>query len=156
MVESPFSQPVQGLLDQMRMMSPSIVRQLLPLVEQLQQMYMDMARGTREFIPAPDETHRIIQAYYRVPRNMLIRFRDDSIDESTDLASMLSSRSPVSGTLDLAMKIMPGGHGRPLAQSLVEVPPQVSQGPANPDPACEPTKSMLHGLCLMTTQALTQ
>lgn len=97
-------------------MSPSAIRQLLPLIEQLQLMYMDMARGTREFIPAPDETRRIIQAYYRVPRNMLVRFRSDGIDETTDLASMLSGPSALSGTLDLAIKVMPGGHHKPLAQ----------------------------------------
>ena len=113
--DSPFTAPAQQLLDQARRLSPGIVRQLLPLVEQLQSMYMDVAQGTREFIPAPDETRRILQAYYRVPRNMLIKFRGDSIDESTDLASLLSSASPVSGNLDLALKIVPGDHNKPLA-----------------------------------------
>lgn len=126
-MDNPLTQPAWGLVDQARSMSPRFVKQFLPLVEQVQMMYMDMARGTREFIPAPEETRRIIQAYYRCPRNMLVKFKSDSIDETTDLASMLSSNPPLLGSLDLSLKVLPGDHHRPLAQSLVSVPPQVAR-----------------------------
>lgn len=158
--QSPVRAPVEVLANQLRTLSPGVVRQVLPLIEQMQaslhlalpwprppgrgcqaikaplsnhpvakppqMMYMDVAAGRREFIPAPEETRRLVRSYYAVPRNLLIRFRSDSIDETSELSSMLANNSAVESYLDMTIKVMSGGHGRPLAQTVVEVPREVA------------------------------
>lgn len=52
----------------MRGFSPSIVRQVVPLMEQLPQMYMDMAQGRQEFTPGAEETNSLIRSYYSKSR----------------------------------------------------------------------------------------
>ena len=41
--------------------SPPLVKQLVPILEQLTPIYMDVANGTQEFNPPPEETRRIIR-----------------------------------------------------------------------------------------------
>jgi hypothetical protein len=40
---------------------------------------------------------------------MLVRFEDDKIDETSELASTLTSGSAVSAELDLTIRVLPGG-----------------------------------------------
>lgn len=67
-----------------------------------------------------------------VPRNLLIQFEDDKIDETSALASVLSSGSAVSAGLDMTVKVLPGDHIQPLQQNIGSLPPElaaaVSQG----------------------------
>lgn len=63
-----------------------------------------------------------IKAYYGVNRNLLIKFKDDIIDETSTLAQVLSVDSGISSMLDLSIRALPGDHGTPLQQvNLVEV-----------------------------------
>jgi len=57
-----------------------------------------------------------------IPKNLLIRFEDDQIDETTELASTLTAGSAVSTELDLTIKVLPGTPLHPL--------PSPSQRPA--------------------------
>lgn len=41
-------------------LSPAILKQVLPLVEQLPPLYMDLANGREEFSPKPEETQRLV------------------------------------------------------------------------------------------------
>lgn len=59
-----------------------------------------------------------VRSYYGIRRNLLIRFRDDSIDETPILADTLSVNSAVSENLDLSIRTLPGDHARPLQQVL--------------------------------------
>ncbi len=54
-------------------MSPANVRAILPVLEQLTPIYLDMAAGRQEFHPPPEETRAMIRQYYAVPRNLLVR-----------------------------------------------------------------------------------
>ena len=99
---------VEAITDTMRGLSPSLVRQILPLVEQLTPIYMDVAQGRQEFSPAPEETSKLIRNYYNVNRNLLLRFQDDSIDETIELASLLQSSSAISSRLDVTVRTLPG------------------------------------------------
>jgi hypothetical protein len=57
----------------------------------------------------------------------LVRFRDDGIDETPQLAATLTESSAISETLDLAVRSLPGDHVRPLRQQVpLEVPPEVA------------------------------
>ncbi|KEH20259.1 plant/MCA23-20 protein [Medicago truncatula] len=106
-------------LKQLQNVSPPIMKQVLPLVEQLPPLYMDLAKGREEFTPKPEETRRLIKSYYGVSRNLLIKFNDDSIDDTPTLAQVLSSESAISSVLDMSIRKLPGDHVLPLQQVLL-------------------------------------
>ncbi|KAF7807524.1 Alpha/Beta hydrolase fold [Senna tora] len=113
-------------LKQLENVSPSIMKQVLPLVEQLPPLYMDLVKGREDFIPKPEETRRLIRSYYGVSRNLLIKFKDDLIDETSTLAQVLGSESAISSELDMSIRKLPGDHGLPLQQALPDVPPAMA------------------------------
>ncbi|KAJ0666678.1 putative alpha/Beta hydrolase [Helianthus annuus] len=104
-------------------LSPPIIKQVIPLVEQLPPLYMDLVNGRENFSPKPEETRRLIKSYYGISRNLLVKFKDDTIDETPVLAQVLSSESAVSSVLDMSIRSLPGDHGLPLQQALPDVPP---------------------------------
>ncbi|KAK7360939.1 hypothetical protein VNO77_02958 [Canavalia gladiata] len=113
-------------LKQLENVSPPIMKQVLPLVEQLPPLYTDLVKGREDFAPKPEETRRIIKSYYGISRNLLIKFKDDSIDETSTLAQVLSSESAISSVLDMSIRKLPGDHGLPLQQALPDVPPAMA------------------------------
>ena len=62
-----------------------------------------------------------------VPRNLLLRFKDDSIDESNTLAQVLQSSPTLGEVLDLSVRTLPGDHLRLMQQAQVDVPPEVAR-----------------------------
>lgn len=113
-------------IKQLENLSPPIMKQVLPLVEQLPPLYMDLVKGREDFSPKPEETRRLIKSYYGISRNLLIKFKDDSIDETSTLAQVLSSESAISSMLDMSIRLLPGDHGLPLQQALPDVPPAMA------------------------------
>jgi len=57
-----------------------------------------------------------VKSYYGVVRNLLIKFRDDPIDETSALAQLLAANSAISSMQDLSIRTVPGDHGMPLQQ----------------------------------------
>ncbi|XP_047322466.1 uncharacterized protein LOC124926313 [Impatiens glandulifera] len=110
-------------LKQLENLSPSIAKQVRPLVEQLPPLYLDLVNGKENFSPEPEETRRLVRSYYGIYRNLLVQFKDDTIDETPTLAELLRSRSAVSSMLDMSVSMLPGDHGLPLQQALPDVPP---------------------------------
>lgn len=113
-------------MKQLENLSPPIMKQVLPLIEQLPPLYMDLVQGREDFIPKPEETRRLIKSYYGIPRNLLVKFKDDLIDETPTLAQVLSTDSAISSILDLSIRMLPGDHGLPLQQALPDVPPAMA------------------------------
>ncbi|OVA17316.1 Protein of unknown function DUF1350 [Macleaya cordata] len=113
-------------MKQLENLSPPMLKQVLPLVEQLPPLYMDLVKGREDFIPKPEETRRLIKSYYGVSRNLLIKFKDDTIDETSTLAQVLSSDSSISSLLDMSIRSLPGDHGLPLQQVLPDIPPAMA------------------------------
>ncbi|KAJ8759395.1 hypothetical protein K2173_006915 [Erythroxylum novogranatense] len=113
-------------LKQIENLSPPFIKQVFPLVEQLPPLYMDLVNGTEDFTPKPEETRRLIKSYYGISRNLLIKFKDDVIDETSALASVLSSESAISSMLDMSIRFLPGDHGLPLQQAVPDVPPAMA------------------------------
>lgn len=60
--------------------------------------------------------HMQIKSYYGVSRNLLVKFKDDIIDETPTLAQVLSSEAAISSVLDMSIRTVPGDHGLPLQQ----------------------------------------
>ncbi|KAL1150885.1 hypothetical protein V6Z11_A09G003800 [Gossypium hirsutum] len=121
-----FNNQAEMTLKQIESLSPPIMKQVLPLVEQLPPLYMDLAKGREDFSPKPEEAQRLIKSYYGISRNLLIKFKDDSIDETPKLAKVLSSESAISSMLDMSIRSLPGDHGLPLQQALPDVPPAMA------------------------------
>lgn len=63
---SPLRSQVEAPLEMLRGLSPGLVRQFLPILDQLLPIYMDVANGSQQFIPSPDETKRFIRSSYGV------------------------------------------------------------------------------------------
>ena len=55
---------LQAALETLRGMSPSAVRQVAPILEQLAPMYLELAQGRMEFSPTPEEARHLMQTYY--------------------------------------------------------------------------------------------
>ncbi|KIZ06343.1 hypothetical protein MNEG_1607 [Monoraphidium neglectum] len=123
----PLRATVESATDALRGLSPSLVRQVMPMIDQLSPIFLDVSQGRQEFTPAPDETKSMVRNYYAVRRNLLLRFQDDSIDETLGLAVLLQSSSAVSSSLDLSVRTLPGDHIRPLQQVLGDLPPELTR-----------------------------
>ncbi|XP_058102604.1 uncharacterized protein LOC131246460 isoform X4 [Magnolia sinica] len=67
-----------------------------------------------------------IRSYYGISRNLLVKFKDDLIDETPALAKVLCSESAVSSMLDMSIRMLPGDHGLPLQQALPDIPPAMA------------------------------
>ncbi|KAK4764417.1 hypothetical protein SAY87_013855 [Trapa incisa] len=113
-------------MKQLESLSPPMMKQALPLVEQLSPLYMDLVKGREEFSPKPEETRRLVKSYYGISRNLLIKFKDDTIDETTTLAQVLSSEAAICSMLDMSIRTLPGDHALPLQQVFPDVPPAMA------------------------------
>jgi hypothetical protein len=67
-----------------------------------------------EFTPSPQETNRLIAEHYQIPRNLLIKFTNDDIDQTRSLDQALQQRFPSSTTV----QILKGTHLTPLGQEV--------------------------------------
>lgn len=67
-----------------------------------------------EFTPSPGETKQIILDSYQVRRNLLIKFDNDTIDQSIPLAKILDQIFPNM----ISLKKLPGHHQTPLGQDI--------------------------------------
>ncbi|WP_199245349.1 DUF1350 family protein [[Phormidium] sp. ETS-05] len=67
-----------------------------------------------EFSPTPAETNKIIARTYSVPRNLLVKFKTDNLDQTASLHSLLKQRFPDM----VSLKILPGNHLTPLSQNV--------------------------------------
>ncbi|MFM2122353.1 MAG: hypothetical protein RLZZ589_790 [Cyanobacteriota bacterium] len=67
-----------------------------------------------EFSPSPEETLRLVGREYRQPRNLLVRFSRDGIDQSQRLLDQLRQR-PGDGS---SLVTLPGDHLTPASAGL--------------------------------------
>lgn len=141
---------VESAAEAVKGMSPGLVRQVMPLIDQLTPVFMDVSQGRQEFLPSPEEARSMIRSFYAVRRNLLLRFQEDTIDETLQLASLLQQSSAVSASLDLTVRTLPGDHIRPMQQALVDLPPELARA-ANQ--AVSQGSSLLGRLAGMAQQA---
>lgn len=132
--------------DLLKGFGPSAVRQVVPLLEQLQPIYAQVAAGRQEFVPSPNETRDLIRTYYGVPRNLLLKFSDDELDQTAGLADVLQNGAAKS-FLDMTVRSLSGDHIRPMQQ---DVPPEVVRAATN---AVEQGSGLLSGIINMAAQA---
>lgn len=85
-------------------------RDAIPLVEQ----FNFASAFNVEFTPSPVETNKIIADTYNVRRNLLVKFTNDTIDQSPLLSELLQQKFPGM----VAMQMLPGSHITPLGQDI--------------------------------------
>lgn len=91
-------------------------RDAVPLIGQMPQEF------NVEFSPNPQETLKLIAEYYDVPHNLIVKFSNDTIDQSYTLGQTLKQIFP--GTISTLS--INGSHLTPLGQSLQWQPnPQI-------------------------------
>ena len=83
-------------------------RDAVPLMGQIPQEF------NVEFTPSPSETLDTIADYYDVPRNLIIKFNNDTIDQSYTLGQTLGKIFPGM----VSTQIINGTHLTPLGQDL--------------------------------------
>lgn len=83
-------------------------RDAIPLVQQFTPTF------AVEFTPSPLETYTLVQERYNVRRNLVIKFTNDTIDQSAALAELLQQRFPDMVTV----QTLPGSHTTPLGQDV--------------------------------------
>ncbi|NER81134.1 MAG: DUF1350 domain-containing protein [Leptolyngbya sp. SIO1D8] len=86
-------------------------RRSIPLLDQVLNFSPDL---TVEFTPSPEETLRLVDRYYTVDRNLLIKFRRDEIDQTRALHDVLNYHFPELTRVE----ILPGTHTTPLMQEI--------------------------------------
>jgi len=65
-------------------------REAVPLVEQLNRLVaFDL-----EFTPSPERTYEIVKQDYPSMRTLLVRFQDDTVDQTEQLKKVLESQAP--------------------------------------------------------------
>jgi hypothetical protein len=82
-------------------------RDAIPLVEQFNV-------ASLEFTPSPLETNKLVQQSYNVRRNLLIKFTDDTLDQSAPLTELLQERF---GDM-VTVQRLKGTHTTPLGQDI--------------------------------------
>ncbi len=91
-------------------------RDAVPLIGQVPQEF------SLEFTPSPQATLDLIADYYDVPSNLIIKFNNDTIDQSYTLGQTLSKIFPGK----VSTQIINGSHLTPLGQDFqVQLSPQI-------------------------------
>jgi hypothetical protein len=86
------------------------VKRSIPLFEQFE---LDQTLDL-EFTPTPEETNQIILESYQIRRNLLIKFRNDTLDQTDILNPVLDQRFPNM----IAAIALKGNHLTPLGQDF--------------------------------------
>lgn len=90
-------------------------RDAVPLVEQFSSFLSPFSSEiSMEFTPSPRETNQIISQKYQVRRNLLVKFSNDTIDQTAGLSELLQSRFP-----DMVVaQTLTGNHLTPLGPDV--------------------------------------
>jgi len=87
----------------------------VPLVEQLSSLFSQFSSEfSLEFTPSPLETNQIVAQAYQVRRNLLVKFKDDSLDQSYGITAVLRTRFPEM----VIAQTLAGNHLTPLGPDL--------------------------------------
>jgi Protein of unknown function (DUF1350) len=93
-------------------------KEAIPFMEQMAAMpflnQFAAAAPMGEFTPSPEQTNRIVAHNYLVRRNLLIKFANDSLDQSLPLASLLEAVHPGM----ITTQRLKGNHLTPLGQDV--------------------------------------
>lgn len=95
----------------------------IPMMDQVAQMMTQFAPKMNpmtapEFTPSPEATNQIVRDRYEVSNNLLVKFSNDTLDQTRPLSVILDDRFP--GRTEIAK--LKGNHMTPVAQDLKWTP----------------------------------
>ena len=105
------------------------VRQGLEIIDQLPFLLKIISDGKQEFEPTPKDTKEVCRRMYRARRTLLIKFSDDSLDESEDIEKVLREANTIMRMkrpmveMEVMLRLMTGTHITPLTQNILLDPP---------------------------------
>ena len=111
-------------------------RQVLPVLEQIEPILREIDGGKIEFSPTPEEARRSAAKLYDAKRTLVLRFLDDSLDESPPLPAVLQR-----ATGDVTLQSLQGTHLTPLTPSGPDQPPLLPLPPL-PLPTTLPSNAL--------------
>jgi len=103
-------------------------------LDQLGEVVGEVGDGVTDFTPSPSESRALIGSSYSVRPTLLVRFQDDSIDETVEMEKILRARFPQGGVETL---VLPGSHITPCGGDLDLMPPP------SPGSATTPAEAVL-------------
>ncbi len=90
-------------------------RRSIPMLDQVIQFAPSFQLDTRlEFVPSPEKTLALITEQYDTAYNLLIKFSNDTLDQTRPLSDVLVGRFPKTTTV----RIIKGSHTTPIAQDV--------------------------------------
>jgi hypothetical protein len=107
-----------------------LLNQGLEVVDQVPGILQSVADGAREFSPSPTDTKEACRRMYRARSTLLIKFEDDSLDESVEAETTLREANTIMRMkrpmveMDVALKVIQGTHLTPLSQTFLPGPPE--------------------------------
>ena len=87
---------------------------LAPALDQFGGLAGEVGAGADEFTPPPAQAKALIAAGYSVPRTLLVKFADDAIDETPELARILKGINAAGTTVET----LPGTHVTPCGPDV--------------------------------------
>ena len=100
-------------------------RQLVETADQVPPLLKIIAKGQREFEPTPADTKEVCRRMYRARRTLLIKFENDALDESEEIAKVLGEANTIMRMkrpmveMEVDLKVMTGTHITPLTQNII-------------------------------------
>jgi hypothetical protein len=107
-----------------------LVNQGLEIVDQLPGLLQSIADGSREFDPSPQDTKESLRRMYRARSTLLLKFEDDTLDESIEIESTLREANTILRmkrpmvNLEVDLRVLSGTHLTPLSQTFIPGPPE--------------------------------
>jgi len=115
------------------------LKQAISPLNQIPGLFERIAEGVSDFTPSTPDIQQSAREAYEAPRTLLVRFSDDSIDETDIIGSVLSQGSYATEEL-----VLPGTHVTPCTQDLLfETPLDILAPPIAKDLRDETRRTVL-------------
>ena len=110
-----------------------VLRESVEIVDQVPDILKMIGDGELEFVPSPGDTKEVCRRMYRARSTLLLKFENDSIDESEEIEKVLREANTIMRMkrpmieMDVELKCLGGTHLTPLTQNLfIDVPAELS------------------------------
>ena len=97
-----------------------ILNQLIEVTEQIPSLLQEVADGVKDFNPSPEAVGTVAKKAYRARTTLLVKFENDSIDETDDLGTILAEAERIMRmkrpmvSMGIKSLALPGNHATPI------------------------------------------
>ena len=111
-----------------------MLKQSLAVTDQVPPLIESIATGSREFSPSTEDTREVCRRMYRARRTLIIKFDEDTIDESQGIYQVLQESQNIMRMkrpnikFDVQLETYSGNHLAPLIQDPILIEPPKEAG----------------------------